>query len=293
MKRWCSSRNSALYEGAAEFEARLAVFVENTAAIAALNDDPEDGATYAMNAFGDLSADEFRAQRLMGEGRAPPDLAAAPRLAVPAGDAPDAVKEVLLKRQQTVSQVDVSALIANPGKVQGALTPRRFEMSKILAEELLRMFIRKKREDWDAKGGRPARSAPSGGPPKKLGTPPPAEGAARTAGEPGRTEGEATREGAREETAEARGDGCGRREGAREGARRSRAAEGEGQRELRSELRSECAAELTADGGGGPGRSAALARCAASGLAGDGGLRDGEGAGEGTRRPKAMVKPCC
>ncbi|KAH8065699.1 C1 peptidase-like protein [Aureococcus anophagefferens] len=79
------------YEGAAEFEARLAVFVENTAAIAALNDDPEDGATYAMNAFGDLSADEFRAQRLMGEGRAPPDLAAAPRLAVPAGDAPDAV----------------------------------------------------------------------------------------------------------------------------------------------------------------------------------------------------------
>ena len=48
------------YEGAAEFEARLAVFVENTAAIAALNDDPEDGATYAMNAFGDLSADEFR-----------------------------------------------------------------------------------------------------------------------------------------------------------------------------------------------------------------------------------------
>ena len=58
------------YEGAAEFEARLAVFVENTAAIAALNDDPEDGATYAMNAFGDLSADEFRAQRLMGEGRA-------------------------------------------------------------------------------------------------------------------------------------------------------------------------------------------------------------------------------
>jgi hypothetical protein len=91
------------------------------------------------------------------------------------GDAPDAVKEVLLKRQQTVSQVDVSALIANPGKVQGALTPRRFEMSKILAEELLRMFIRKKREDWDAKGGRPARSAPSGGPPKKLGTPPPAK----------------------------------------------------------------------------------------------------------------------
>ena len=99
------------------------------------------------------------------------------------GDAPDAVKDVLLKRQQTVSQVDVSALIANPGKVQGALTPRRFEMSKILAEELLRMFIRKKREDWDAKGGRPSRGAPSG-PPKKLGTPPPAKKAAPTAAPP-------------------------------------------------------------------------------------------------------------
>ena len=66
----------------------------------------------------------------------------------PGGDSPQAVKEILLKRQQTVSAVDVSAQLANPGKVV-ALTPRRAEMSKILAEELLRMFIRKKREDWE------------------------------------------------------------------------------------------------------------------------------------------------
>ena len=66
----------------------------------------------------------------------------------PGGESPQAVKEILLKRQQTVSAVDVSAQLANPGKVV-ALTPRRAEMSKILAEELLRMFIRKKREDWE------------------------------------------------------------------------------------------------------------------------------------------------
>ena len=54
----------------------------------------------------------------------------------PGGESPQAVKEILLKRQQTVSAVDVSAQLANPGKVV-ALTPRRAEMSKILAEELL------------------------------------------------------------------------------------------------------------------------------------------------------------
>ena len=87
------------------------------------------------------------------------------------GEAPDAVKEVLLQRQKTVSAIDVGKMITNPGAVKDPLTPRRFEMSKILAEELLRMFIRKKREDWDAN---PQRRKGGGAPiaPKKLSAPP-------------------------------------------------------------------------------------------------------------------------
>jgi len=107
---------------------------------------------------------------------------------MPDGESPDAVKQVMLARQKTVSSVDLSKMVANPGKIAEPLTARRFEMSKILAEELLRMFIRKKREAWEADpsshpsqrggGGGAAYSAP---PPKKLGTPQPAQQQAKKA----------------------------------------------------------------------------------------------------------------
>ena len=71
---------------------------------------------------------------------------------------PQAMAEILLARKQTISDIDVSKIAASPGKISAPLTARRFEMSRILAEELLRMFIRRKKERWanDPNHGKPA-----------------------------------------------------------------------------------------------------------------------------------------
>jgi len=58
------------------------------------------------------------------------------------------VKEMLLTRQRTLGTMDLSQVTAKG--LEAPLTERRFEMSRILAEELLRMFIRRKRETWAA-----------------------------------------------------------------------------------------------------------------------------------------------
>ena len=63
-------------------------------------------------------------------------------------EAPPAVKEMLLTRQKTLGTMDLSQVTAKG--LEAPLTERRFEMSRILAEELLRMFIRRKRETWAA-----------------------------------------------------------------------------------------------------------------------------------------------
>ena len=55
------------------------------------------------------------------------------------GESPPAVREVLLMRQKTLGAIDISKV--TPGGLNAPLTDRRFEMSRILAEELLRMFI--------------------------------------------------------------------------------------------------------------------------------------------------------
>jgi len=73
------------------------------------------------------------------------------------GESPPAVKEVLLMRKKTVSAIDVSKMAKSPGKIAEPLTQRRFEMSRILAEELLRMFIRRKREAYEKEHGAQAR----------------------------------------------------------------------------------------------------------------------------------------
>jgi hypothetical protein len=64
------------------------------------------------------------------------------------GESPPAVREVLMLRQKTINAIDISKV--TPGGLNAPLTDRRFEMSRILAEELLRMFIRRKREAWAA-----------------------------------------------------------------------------------------------------------------------------------------------
>ena len=89
-------------------------------------------------------------------------------------DSPPAVREMLMMRQQTISNVDVSNI--TPGGLKGPLSARRFEMSRILAEELLRMFIKRKREHWEEnptahpsyrKGGPDAAAAAAGKAPPK------------------------------------------------------------------------------------------------------------------------------
>jgi hypothetical protein len=81
---------------------------------------------------------------------------------------------MLMMRQQTISNVDVSNI--TPGGLKGPLSARRFEMSRILAEELLRMFIKRKREHWEEnptahpsyrKGGPDAAAAAAGKAPPK------------------------------------------------------------------------------------------------------------------------------
>uniref|UniRef100_A0A7S2IXR0 Sodium channel protein n=1 Tax=Haptolina brevifila TaxID=156173 RepID=A0A7S2IXR0_9EUKA len=63
------------------------------------------------------------------------------------GGPPPAVRDMLEKRQKTLSgSIDLSKV--TPAGLDEPLTERRFEMSRILAEELLRMFIRRKRETW-------------------------------------------------------------------------------------------------------------------------------------------------
>jgi hypothetical protein len=61
-------------------------------------------------------------------------------------ESPPAVREVLMMRQKTIGSLDISKV--TPAGLNAPLTERRFEMSRILAEELLRMFIRRKRESW-------------------------------------------------------------------------------------------------------------------------------------------------
>jgi len=131
-----------------------------------------------------------------------------------AGGSNGAVKEVLLERGKSVSAISVEKLTKNPGKIAEPLTARRFEMSRILAEELLRMFIKRKRDTWErdpaatatpppptkgaskpkaaaavstapsaAPNGKPAASAPkvSAPPPPSMGAKGVANGASKTA----------------------------------------------------------------------------------------------------------------
>ena len=80
-----------------------------------------------------------------------------------------AVREVLMKRRQTISDIDVATLASTPGKISAPLTARRFEMSRILAEELLRMFIRRKRDAWEKDpASHPSQRGPSNRQPLKY-----------------------------------------------------------------------------------------------------------------------------
>ena len=84
------------------------------------------------------------------------------------GESPPAVREVLLMRQKTLGAIDISKV--TPGGLNAPLTDRRFEMSRILAEELLRMFIRRKRQAWlENPHLHPSNQAAAAAPPPKGG----------------------------------------------------------------------------------------------------------------------------
>ena len=63
--------NERAYASDEEYARRAAVFASNLAIIADMNADPEDGAEYAMNEFGDWTAEEFAEKRLMSPREAP------------------------------------------------------------------------------------------------------------------------------------------------------------------------------------------------------------------------------
>jgi len=58
---------------------------------------------------------------------------------------PPAVKEALKLRRESIAATPISSVST---KLAGALTPRRREFASTFAEELLRLFIRRKRRQW-------------------------------------------------------------------------------------------------------------------------------------------------
>ena len=66
---WVAEHGKEYEEG--EYAARFGVFSENLASIEAMNADVEDDATYEMNEFGDMTAEEFKGARLMSSHEAP------------------------------------------------------------------------------------------------------------------------------------------------------------------------------------------------------------------------------
>jgi len=78
---------------------------------------------------------------------------------------PPAVQEALMARADTMGEAtSLEKMAESPGKLGAPLTPRRFEMSKILAEEIFCRYLRERNERRDAKlspSMRKAKSAPA------------------------------------------------------------------------------------------------------------------------------------
>jgi hypothetical protein len=66
------------------------------------------------------------------------------------GQTPTAVEQVLLTRSEKVTSIDVSVMVRQSTGISQPLTARRYEMSKILAEELLNRWVRRKRAQCGA-----------------------------------------------------------------------------------------------------------------------------------------------